>query len=157
MSDFDILEFATAEEKARIDSEGFTAYDIVRRLGCTRNQATKWLTKNIEKGAVEPTGTYTLIPDPNGVKRPRPTYRFVQKPIIKERKLGKHQARGLCWSDGVIEIDERLRGMERLEVLIHEIDHHLHPDKSEEDVAKDAETVAKILWQQRVRIVDSDT
>jgi len=157
MSEFDILEFATAEEKARIDAEGFTNHDVVRRLGCSRNQASKWLSRNIEKGVVEPTGTYILLPDPNGVKRPRPTYRFVQKPVIKERKLGKHQARGLCWSDGVIEIDERLRGMERLEVLIHEIDHHLHPDKSEEDVAKDAETVAKILWQQRVRIVDSDT
>jgi len=157
MSDFDILEFATAEEKARIDSEGFTAYDVLKRFGGTRNQVSKWLAKKVQEGAIEPTGEFTHIPDVSGVSRARPTYRFVQKPVIKERKLGKHQARGLCWSDGVIEIDERLRGMERLEVLIHEIDHHLHPDKSEEDVAKDAETVAKILWQQRVRIVDSDT
>jgi hypothetical protein len=156
MSDFDILKFATEEEKTRIDSEGFTNYDVVKHLSCTRNQASKWLSKNIEKGAIEPTGTYILIPDLNGTPRARPTYRFIQKPIIKERKLGKHRARGLCWSNGIIEIDERLRGMERLEILLHEIDHHLHPDKAEEDVATDAETVAKILWAQRVRIVDSD-
>ena len=35
------------------------------------------------------------------------------------RKLGKEQAYGISSSDGVIEIDERLKGKKMMEILIH--------------------------------------
>jgi len=78
----------------------------------------------------------------------------MKRPKIVERKLGRHGADGLCWNDGVIEIDARLKGKRRLEILIHEIDHYLHPEKTEDEVEEDAKNLAQLLWSERVRIVD---
>lgn len=77
-----------------------------------------------------------------------------RKPVIRERKLGKHRADGLCWNDGVIEIDERLKGKHRLRVLIHELMHHQRPAATEEEVDTQSEQMADILWKHRVRIID---
>lgn len=158
MPDFDILEFLRSERREGLGPNEYTNNQLVEALSWNRNKAAHWTRQQLDIGNVEPTGRTISEADPQGHPRPRPVYRWVggqPPPSFKERKLGKHKARGLYWPDGLIEIDERLRGMERLEVLLHEIDHHLHPDKSEEEVTRDAEKTAELLWGQRVRIIDA--
>lgn len=159
MTELDIVEFLKEHDRQRLESDGFTVRDLMDKRGITRNQAQYLISAWRRRGEVEPTGGFLMIPDCTGRSRPRPAYRPVRKqaitkPKIVARKLGRHGARGLCWNDGVIELDERLKGKERLEVLLHEIDHHLHPDKTEVDVEEEAKRVADILWEQRVRIID---
>lgn len=158
---FDILKHLRESQRKGLAPNEFVIQDIRDVLKKSdRTAANCWIRSQIEKGNVTPTGEKVLIPDINGHHRPRPVYRWVGKgaqPVIQHRKLGKHRARGLCWPDGLIEIDERLRGKERLEILLHEIDHYLHPDKEEDQVASEAEKTASLLWGQNVRIIDSDT
>jgi hypothetical protein len=73
---------------------------------------------------------------------------------IVYRKLGKEQAYGIASSDGVIEIDERLRSKKHLEVLIHEILHILNPKDSENTIIKKSVTLTKILWKEGYRRID---
>jgi hypothetical protein len=77
-------------------------------------------------------------------------------PRVKSRKLGREKAAGLYHSDGLIEIDERLTGKERLDTLIHEYWHHLDAEADEETINKKAALMADFLWKNRVRIIDSD-
>ena len=53
------------------------------------------------------------------------------------RKLGKEKAYGMASSDGIIEIDSRLKGKKHLEILLHELGHLLNPKDSEETVMRD--------------------
>jgi hypothetical protein len=76
-------------------------------------------------------------------------------PTITERKLGKHGAHGLCWSDGTIEIDSRLRGKKRLEIVCHEIIHHLDPEWSEAKVLHAGRIMGNAIWKQGYRKTDS--
>ena len=63
------------------------------------------------------------------------------------RKLGREQARGqYIPATNTIEIDPRLRGIEHLEILLHESLHALQPHHDEETVARDAFNLARILW-----------
>ena len=55
------------------------------------------------------------------------------------RKLGKEQAYGIASSDGIIEIDSRLKSRKHLEVLLHELLHILQPKDSEEMIIKKSE------------------
>jgi hypothetical protein len=73
---------------------------------------------------------------------------------IVYRKLGKEQAYGIASSDGIIEIDERLRSKKHLEVLIHEILHILNPKDSENTIIKKSVTLTKILWKEGYRRID---
>jgi hypothetical protein len=73
---------------------------------------------------------------------------------IVYRKLGREQAYGVSSSDGVIEIDSRIRSKKHLEVLIHEVLHILQPEDSEEDIIKKSVTLTKILWKEGYRRVD---
>lgn len=73
---------------------------------------------------------------------------------IVYRKLGKEQAYGIASSDGVIEIDERLRSKKHLEVLIHEVLHILNPKDSENTIIKKSVTLTKILWKEGYRRID---
>lgn len=70
------------------------------------------------------------------------------------RKLGKEQAYGISSSDGVIEIDSRIRSKKHLEVLIHEVLHILQPEDTEDDIIKKSVTLTKILWKEGYRRVD---
>jgi len=73
---------------------------------------------------------------------------------ITERKLHRHKADGLAWvGDGRIEIDPRLDEKYRLEVLVHELLHHMHPEWVEEEVERHGEWLGKILWRQGYRRV----
>lgn len=73
---------------------------------------------------------------------------------IVYRKLGKEQAYGIASSDGIIEIDERLRSKKHLEVLIHEVLHILNPKDSENAIVKKSVTLTKILWKEGYRRID---
>jgi hypothetical protein len=75
----------------------------------------------------------------------------MSKPVVVERKLGRHKADGLWWPDGTIEIDPRLSPRRRLEILIHEMMHHRHLHWTEEHVTKEAAVMAKFLWKNGVR------
>jgi predicted metallopeptidase len=73
---------------------------------------------------------------------------------IVYRKLGREQAYGVSSSDGIIEIDERLRSKKHLEVLIHEILHILNPRDSEGTIIKKSVTLTKLLWKEGYRRID---
>lgn len=77
----------------------------------------------------------------------------MKPPKVTERKLGKHKADGLCWQDGNIEIDSRLRGCYRLEILCHETLHHMFSAMTEEEVIKHARVLSKVIWKQNYRRV----
>ena len=69
------------------------------------------------------------------------------------RKLGRERAWGL-YSLDEIEIDPRTTGKARLEVLIHEYDHHLDPSLPEKTVASNAKKLADFLHKHHVRIIE---
>lgn len=70
------------------------------------------------------------------------------------RKLGKEQAYGIASSDGVIEIDSRLKSKKHLEVLIHEVMHILQPEDSEDEIIEKSIALTKILWKENYRRID---
>ena len=73
---------------------------------------------------------------------------------IVHRKLGKHNAIGLAWEEGKIEIDERLRGEEALYVLVHEIMHIQNPTWGEAKVIGHSKHLSNILFKEGYRKVD---
>ncbi len=73
------------------------------------------------------------------------------------RKLGREQAYGVSSSDGIIEIDSRLKSKKHLEVLLHELLHILQPKDSEDTIIKKSVTLTKILWQEGYRRIDQST
>lgn len=78
------------------------------------------------------------------------------KPIdIKYRKLGREKAHGLAWKDKhIIEIDTKLKGMDLLETIIHEVNHVQNKKWSEIMVEGKAKQMAQILWDAGFRKVD---
>lgn len=70
------------------------------------------------------------------------------------RKLGKEQAYGISSSDGVIEIDERLRGKKAMEILIHELLHLTNPKDDEKTIIRKSVTLTKVLWKEGYRKID---
>lgn len=54
-------------------------------------------------------------------------------------------ARGMCFKNGVILIDSRLKGEELFEVLVHEALHHANWSKKEKKIAKTARKIARVL------------
>jgi len=79
---------------------------------------------------------------------------MIPKIKIIYRKLGKEQAYGIASSDGIIEIDSRLKSKKHLEVLIHEVMHLLQPEDSEEEIVEKSITLTKILWKENYRRID---
>jgi hypothetical protein len=71
---------------------------------------------------------------------------------IVHRKLGKEQAFGQADTDtGLVEIDSRLKGVEHLDTLIHEILHVQNPRWGELKVQGHATELATLLWEQGYR------
>lgn len=70
------------------------------------------------------------------------------------RKLGREKAHGMASSDGVVELDERLKGKKHLEILIHEILHLCYPRSSEDTIVKHSVTLTRILWKEGYRRID---
>ena len=75
------------------------------------------------------------------------------KPIkVIHRKLGREQAHGLAWKDErIIEVDPRLKGLEYLETLIHEITHIQNPKWPEIKVQGHSKQMADIIWNEGFR------
>lgn len=71
------------------------------------------------------------------------------------KKLGRQRKAGLAWcDDGIIHIDERLKGKEMLYVTIHEIYHILNPTFSEMKVRGHSQEMADLLWEAGFRKAD---
>lgn len=75
---------------------------------------------------------------------------------ITYRKLGKEKAFGMAHSEGVIEIDERLKGKKQLEIIIHESIHILFPRLSENKTIEQSIILTNTLWKQGYRRIDND-
>jgi hypothetical protein len=75
----------------------------------------------------------------------------VKEPKIKKvvhRKLGKHKAQGLAWiDDRIIEIDERLKGKDHLEIVIHEVLHIINPKMIESKIIHQSRIIKDTLWK----------
>lgn len=77
-------------------------------------------------------------------------------PKVIVKKLGKERAWGQYdQENNTIEIDERLRGKLRLEIMLHERTHAHFKNMSEEDVTKFASVMADFLWKHSARFVDN--
>jgi len=73
---------------------------------------------------------------------------------ITHRKIKKDVARGLAFTDtGEIHIDERLKGIEHLEILVHEILHIQNPKWGEAKIIGHSKEMSELLWQQGYRRV----
>jgi len=72
---------------------------------------------------------------------------------IIHRKLGREKVWGLAHSDGIIELDERLRGYKYLLYLIHEFMHLRHPEWSERRVRSESTKMARVIWRMRENIL----
>jgi len=78
--------------------------------------------------------------------------------VLQERKLGREQAHGQVHNpdsdNPLIEIDERLRGLDRLTIVTHEAAHVAMPGASEKQVIRVAKVVASVLWADNYRRVE---
>jgi len=72
---------------------------------------------------------------------------------IIHRKLGREKVWGWAHSDGVIELDERLKGYKYLLYLIHEYMHLRHPEWSERKVRSESTKMARVIWRMKNRII----
>lgn len=75
---------------------------------------------------------------------------------VSYRKLGKEMAYGIA--DDVkrtIHLDERLKGIKHLEILLHEIMHIQNLEWSEETVLEKSKEMSRILWHEDYRRVDN--
>jgi predicted metallopeptidase len=71
------------------------------------------------------------------------------------RKLGKEKAHGLAYKEErTIHVDERLKGIEKLDVIIHEIIHIQQPNWGEARVEGNARELARILWDNNLRFIE---
>lgn len=76
---------------------------------------------------------------------------------VIESKLGRNKAWGMAHADdNIIEIDTRLKGIKRLEILLHEALHLLNPDMEEDDVILQSQKICLTLWKLNYRQVDND-
>lgn len=93
-------------------------------------------------------------PSPRRVTLAGKRWRLIFKPRIED------QARGLCDSPDApnreIVVDSKLRGVERLEIIIHEFIHAVAWWLDEEFVTRWAVDIARELWALGVRWKDED-
>lgn len=72
--------------------------------------------------------------------------------------LGRQGVWGIAHiGDMIIEIDRKLKGAAELEKLIHEAQHHINPEMSEEDVESWSIILTRMLWAEGYRKIDNDT
>lgn len=76
---------------------------------------------------------------------------------IKYSKLGKQKVWGFAHSDGLIEVDERLKGKKKMEIIIHEAMHLLNPEDSEEEVVRKSVILTNTLWYEKYRMIEDHT
>lgn len=87
-----------------------------------------------------------------------PNKSIKRKVHVVESKLGGRNALGLWEShsakSAIISIDPRLKGFQRLLILMHEAVHETCPEWTEERVICASEILAGIIWQCDYRHVD---
>lgn len=75
---------------------------------------------------------------------------------IVYKKLGREKLWGQAHVDEwTIEVDERLRGKKKIEILIHEAQHILFPEKDEDYIAWALAVITRMLWSQNIREIDN--
>ena len=74
---------------------------------------------------------------------------------VKYTKLGRQKAWGMAHSEGLVELDESIKGKKHLEILIHECLHILYPMDDEEEVVKNSIILTNTLWHEGYRRVDN--
>jgi hypothetical protein len=68
---------------------------------------------------------------------------------------GKEKADGLAHiDDNTIEIDERLKGRDRMEITIHEALHILYPTENETSIIRKSKKLTNVLWKQGYRLAE---
>lgn len=73
------------------------------------------------------------------------------------RKLGKEKAWGQAHiNENTIEVDPRLKGKKKLEIILHEALHILNPEFSETKVIEQSKRLTTLLWKEHFRQVDND-
>jgi len=88
-------------------------------------------------------------------------------PHIVRRPLGRHGADGQAYHalftpnstepiPPTIEIDSRLTGVRRLEIMLHELDHLLHPARPEAAILRENRYLARVLWACGLRFEDEE-
>jgi hypothetical protein len=76
---------------------------------------------------------------------------------VIEVKLGRERAYGQAHLDeNIIEIDKRLTGRKRMEIIIHEAMHLLNAEMTEEEVIRQSKAICQTLWKEHYRRVDND-
>ena len=67
---------------------------------------------------------------------------------ITHKKLGREKAHGQAFQDeGIIEIDSRLKGLDHLDTVIHEIMHIQNPRWGEAKVIGHSNEMSSLLWE----------
>jgi hypothetical protein len=75
---------------------------------------------------------------------------------VVETKLGQFKAYGMAHlGEDTIELDSRLKGRKRLEIVLHECLHLLNPSMSEEEVIRQSKKMCLTLWKLNYRCVDN--
>lgn len=79
-----------------------------------------------------------------------------KKPPVEYLKLGKHKAWGFAYEDGRIQLDERLLGLPRMQILIHEWLHvaGFWADELEPFVDEVSRELAKFLHHHGARMIE---
>lgn len=77
-------------------------------------------------------------------------------PEVRHRKIQRHRdykredyLYGLAWiENGVIDIEDRIKGYKQFYALVHEYMHFMFPDWSETRIKKHSRSLAWFLWRQ---------
>jgi hypothetical protein len=74
---------------------------------------------------------------------------------LRERKLGREAAHGLAHhGESLIEIDPTQNSRERLDTVLHEALHLLHPKEPEVRIRALANRLSDLLWRDRWRRIE---
>ena len=66
---------------------------------------------------------------------------------VIEKKLGREHARGQCYmGEGLIVLDPRQRAKEYCNSLLHELLHHVLPNRGHSFIYRTAGTMTEALW-----------
>jgi hypothetical protein len=82
-------------------------------------------------------------------------YPVPKLPRVLKKKLGREMAWGTFDGKNIIEIDERLKGKELMEIYFHELEHWMYPEKSENEVIKASRIKTEFFWKHGFRFVDN--
>jgi len=82
-------------------------------------------------------------------------WKVFKLPKVKRLKLGRNKAHGQ-YLNGVIEIDERLKGVRELEIFVHEFYHWDNPEWNEDEVRLHSRKLTDFLWREGYRKVDNN-